>query len=255
MKKTIATIVATAGILAAFAETSTNTSATAGVTPEKKYPWESSVSVGLTVTRGNSQTLLFTADFLTQKKTPNDEYMFGLGGAYGNQKTSQADTAETVNDYKVFGQWNHLFTERFYGYVRADALRDHVADLDYRFTVGPGVGYYLLKSTNTFLATEAGATYEAEHLGSKSDSFATVRLAERFEHKFNDRARVWENLEFLPQVDRIDNSIVNFEIGLEASLSKAFALKTYLDDTYQTQPAAGRQKNDVKIVAAVAYKF
>jgi putative salt-induced outer membrane protein YdiY len=250
MKKTIATLVAAAGILVAFAETSTNTSATAAVTPEKKYPWESSVSVGLTLTRGNSQTLLFNADFLTQKKTPADEFMFGLGGAYGNQNSTV-----DVNNYKAFGQWNHLFNERFYSYVRADALRDLIADLDYRFTIGPGVGYYLIKGTNTFLAAEAGGTYEIEHLGTTEDSFATVRLAERFEHKFNNHARIWQNVEFLPEADKFDNYVVNFEIGLEASLTKAFSLKTFLDDTYQHRPAAAHLKNDVKIVAAVAYKF
>ncbi len=249
MKKPVATILAAAGIMVAFAETSTNTGST-GVVPEKKYPWESSVSAGLTLTRGNSQTMLFTVDYLTAKKTPDNEYLFGIGGAYGNQNSK-----DTVNNYKAFAQWNHLFSERLYGYLRADALRDRIADLDYRLNFGPGVGYYLIKDTNTFLAAEAGAGFEFQRLGGKDDSFATVRLAERFEHKFNDHARLWQNVEFLPQVDKFDNCVVNFEIGIEAALTKSFALKTYLDDTYANRPAAGRQKNDAKIVAAVSYKF
>ena len=76
MKKPIATIAATIGVLAAFAETSTNTSAIKDApiaTPEIKYPWESSAAAGLTLTRGNSQTLLFTAGLQTQRKTPTDE--------------------------------------------------------------------------------------------------------------------------------------------------------------------------------------
>jgi putative salt-induced outer membrane protein YdiY len=249
MKKTlITTIVATAVTLAAFAETSTPT--VSGATMDNLYPWQSSASAGLTLTRGNSQTLLFTADVQTQKKMPENEFMLGLGGAYGDQNSK-----DTVNNYKAFGQWNHLFTERFFGYVRADALRDIIADLDYRFTVGPGVGYYLIKETNTTLAVEAGAAFEAQKLGKKDDTFVTARLAERFEHKFSDRARVWQSVEFLPQVDKLDNYLVNFEIGLEASLTKSFSLKTYLDDNYQNRPAAGKLKNDLKLVAAVAYKF
>ena len=243
-------MMAAVGVLTAFADTSTNTSVKTGVTPEKKCPWQSSVSLGLTLTRGNSQTLLFAADFLTQKKTPTNEFMFGLGGAYGEQKSTVS-----VNNDKAFGQWNHLFNGRLYSYVRADATRDLIADLDYRLTLGPGVGYYLIKQTNTFLAAEVGAGFEVEHLDSKSDNFATVRLAERFEHKFNDHARVWQNAEFLPQVDKFDNYIVNFEVGLEAALTKTFSLKPYLDDNFQNHPAPGKMKNDVKIVAAVVYKF
>lgn len=222
----------------------------AALPPVTKYPWESSVSAGLTVTRGNSHSLLYSGDLQTAKKTPVNEYTLGLGGAYGSQ-----DSKDSVNSYKAFGQWNHLFTERFYAYLRTDALRDYIADLDYRLTIGPGLGYYLLKNTNTFLATEAGAGMECQHLGGNYDSFGTVRLAERFEHKFNGRARLWQTAEILPQVDQLDNYVVNFEIGMEAAISKTFSLKTSLDDTYQKQPAANRQKNDIKIISGISYKF
>jgi putative salt-induced outer membrane protein YdiY len=68
---------------------------------------------------------------------------------------------------------------------------------------------------------------------------------------------LWETAEILPQVDDFNNYIVNFEIGVEADLnsSKKLALRVYLDDTYNNVPAAGRKKNDLKLVAAVAYKF
>ena len=110
----------------------------------------------MTLTRGNSETALFTAEFLAAKKTPVNEYSFGITWAYGNNKST-----ETINNYKAFGQWNHLFNERLYGYLRADAVRDHVADLDYRFTIGPGVGYYFIKDSMTYLAGEAGVAFEA----------------------------------------------------------------------------------------------
>ena len=222
----------------------------ASAPPPAAPVWKSSVSAGITLTRGNSDTMLFTADFLTEKKQPTDEYSLGAGIAYGNQNSQ-----ETVNNYKAFGQWNHLFSDRLYSYVRAEALRDIIADLDYRFTVGPGAGYYFIKTTNTFLATEAGFGYENQHLGSQYESFAALRLAERFEHKFNGRARVWQNVEFLPQVDKFDNYVVNFEIGVEAAISRSFSLKTCFDDTFNNRPAANRFKNDAKIVAGVSYKF
>lgn len=213
-------------------------------------PWLSSVSAGLTLTRGNKSTTLFITEFHTAKKTPQNEYSLGLGTAYGSQGST-----ETVNNYKAFGQWNHLFTDRFFGYVRSDALRDRIADLDYRFTVGPGAGYYLIRATNTSLAAEAGAGMEIQRLGGADQQFSTLRLAERFEHKFGDRARLWQSVRFVPQVDKFDNYVITFEIGVEATISKSFSLKTYLDDTYANRPATARLKNDAKIVAGVSYKF
>jgi putative salt-induced outer membrane protein YdiY len=231
-----------------------------------KNAWKSSVSASLTLTRGNSQSLLFTADFLTEKKTAKDEYSLGAGVAFGNQSSLESisyktnnyaftTSKDTVNDYKAFSQWNHLFTDNFFGYLRANALRDIISDIDYRLTIGPGAGYYLIKQTNTTLAVEGGFNFEAQKLGGEDQNFATVRLAERFEHKFNNRARFWQNVELLPQVDKLENYVMNFEIGIEAALSKSFNLKTYLDDTYANRPAAGRQQNDVKLVSGISYKF
>lgn len=227
----------------------------AGVPPAPamapKNHWQNDVSVGLTLARGNSDTMLFTADYLAQYKTPLNEYKFGADGAYGDQ-----DSKDTVNFYKAFGQWNHLFTDRFFGYVRADGLRDIIANVDYRFTIGPGAGYYLLKATNTTLAVEAGDAFEAQHLDGEGDqTFDTVRFAERFEHKVNDHVRIWENVEILPQVDKFDNYVVNSEVGLETALSKSFTLKTFLDDSYDHRPAPGKLKNDVRLVTALGYKF
>lgn len=82
-----------------------------------------------------------------------------------------------------------------------------------------------------------------------------MRLAERYDHKFNEHSKLWQSVEVDPQVDKFSNYIVNFEIGVESALTKRFSLQTYVQDCYHSDPAAGREKNDVKYVAALAYKF
>ena len=66
---------------------------------------------------------------------------------------------------------------------------------------------------------------------------------------------MWQSCEIIPQVDNLENFVVNFEIGLETAITKSFSQKTYLVDSYANRPAAGRVKNDIKIVAGLAYKF
>ena len=215
-----------------------------------KTPWQSSISAGLTLTRGNSDTLLVTGGVLTEKKGKINEWGFGADGAYGvNNGQKDVDTIHT------FGQVNHLFTDNFFGYLRVNALHDGISDLQYRLTIGPGVGYYLLKQTNTTLAFEGGSAVVFERLGSKDNTYATLRLAERFEHKFTDRARIWQSVEILPQVNDFNNYLVNAEFGIESSLSKKLSLQTFVVDNFVNQPAAGRQQNDVKLVSGMKYKF
>ncbi|HUA68411.1 MAG TPA: DUF481 domain-containing protein, partial [Candidatus Saccharimonadales bacterium] len=85
--------------------------------------------------------------------------------------------------------------------------------------------------------------------------YPVVRFAERFEHKFDNHARLWQNVEFLPPADSPRNFLVNAEIGIETTFIKKLSLQTYLQDNFANQPAPGRKDNDVKLVSALAYKF
>lgn len=222
------------------------------VAPNKvKYAWNNTVSAGLTLARGNSDFTLVTAGYNAIKKTPVNEYDIDVKGAYGEQSS-----VPNVDNYEGSLQWNHLFTDRVYGYLRGDGLHDYIANVDYRITIGPGLGYYLLKETNLTLSVEGGVSDEEQSLGDgTAENFATLRAADKFEYKINGHARFWQNFEILPEVDRWDNYVANFEIGAETSFTKSWSLKTYLDDNYNNRPALEHLKNDVKLVAGVAYKF
>ncbi|MGO8836644.1 MAG: YdiY family protein [Limisphaerales bacterium] len=215
-----------------------------------KPAWESSLSAGFSLTRGNSDTLLTTAAFKTHTKTPANEFMFGLDGAYG-----ESDSVKNNEMLHGVSQYNHLFGERFYGYLNVEGLHDGIADLQYRFTIGPGVGYYFVKATNTTLAVELGPSLILQRLGEVDTTYASLRLAERFEHKLNNGARVWEKAEILPQANKLENFLVNAEIGAEALFTKTFSLRITVQDNFVNQPAPGRKDNDVKLISGLAYKF
>ncbi len=228
--------------LSALAQTVTNTP------PVPK--WDTSVSMGLTLTRGNSDTEVFTAQILSDKKEDANEYHLGADGSYG--KNQGVKNNETLHG---FAQYNRLFTERAYGYARVDALHDAIADVEYRLTLSPGIGYYFIKRPMTSLSGEFGPGFVYEKQGNTTEGYITLRFAEKFEHKFNDRSKLWQSVEILPQVDNFDNTIIKSEIGIETAISGNFSLRTYVQDTYDTEPAPGREKNDLKLVAAIAYKF
>ena len=221
--------------------------ATTNIAPK----WTRSASAGLTVTSGNSDTLLLTGRILANCKWDGrNELDLGADGTYGEQE--EIKNAELIHG---FVQYNLLFTPRVFGYLRLDALHDDIADVNYRVTVGPGAGYYFIKNTNTFLRGEVGPGAVFEQQGGQDSSYATFRMAERFEHKLTETAKIWQSVEFLPAIEEWDNYIINAEIGVEMAFNKRWSLKTYLQDTYDHEPAPGRLKNDVKLVTALAYKF
>src|SRR3974390_950983 len=152
--KCLSVCVLMAGMLRVKAEEATNA-------PPKPH-WESVAAAQVALTRGNSHTFLGAISLDSVRKSPENEILLGGGAGYGDTTTTVNGVetkTETANYLKGYGQWNHLFSERFYAGVRLEGLRDDVADIHYRFTVSPLAGYYLIKTTNTFLSGEAGPSY------------------------------------------------------------------------------------------------
>ncbi|MGO8764330.1 MAG: YdiY family protein [Limisphaerales bacterium] len=213
--------------------------------------WQDSLSFGLTLTRGNSDTLLTDGKFSTHRNNLTNEVTASIEGAYGEDQSVK--NTELLHG---IGQYNHLFTERVYAYGMGDAFHDGIADVNYRLTASPGAGYYFLKDKQTSLAGEAGPSAVFEKLdGGESQYYGAARLAERFEHKWDAHTRIWENVEFIPQFDMENNFLANAEIGAEASLTRRISLQTVLQDNFINVPASGHENNDLKLISGLVYKF
>ncbi len=224
--------------------------ASAQVVPPESDPWETTAAAGFTLTQGNSDTLLVTASILGVKEWDKNEVRLGANGTYG--ETENVRNNEMV---QAFGQYNRLLNERVYGFVRLDAMRDAIADVDYRFIVSAGAGYYFIKTDRTSLSVEVGPGFVHERQGDESNSYITLRVAERFEHKLSDTAKVWQSLEIIPEVGDWNNFIATAEIGIEAGLTEKLSLRSFLVNTYDNEPAPDRKENDLKLVTALAYTF
>jgi putative salt-induced outer membrane protein YdiY len=237
-----------AGVMAQ--EKAATDTATAAAAEPKKPAWESSVAVGLTLNKGNSDTLMATAAFLTGKKWEQNELAFGAAGAYG-----ETDGTKNAESAGAFGQYNRLLNDRLFGFGRVEFLYDALAFIDYRVTVSAGLGYYFIKNDRMTLSAEVGPGWVAEQVAGETSEYFTIRFAERFEYKLTKTARIWEMLEYMPQVDRWGNYLVNAELGIETSVSKSVNLRAYIQDTYRSEPAPGAEENDLKLIAGVRYKF
>lgn len=223
---------------------------------EATNKWVTTAAASLTLTRGNSETFLATLGLDSQRKWARDEVYLGVSGGYGESTVNDVNSKNT-EFVQGFGQYNHLFTDRFYGALRLDAQDDQIAGIEYRFKVSPLVGYYLIKNDRMTLAAEAGPSLIYEHLkGQDPHGYWAARFAERFEYKLTATTRVWESLEYLPQVDAWDkNYLLNFEAGIETAITKKWSLRVVFQDQYASEPAPGRKENDMRLLAGTAYKF
>lgn len=237
-------------IAAVMAAASVNSFAQSAPTAPANTGWISSAALGFSLAQGNTDNLLATGNLLTSKKWDKNEVDLGLDGNYG-----ESDGVQTAGNIHGFGQYNRLFTDRTFGMLRADAINDSIAEVDYRLTVSPGVGYYFIKNTNTFLRGETGPAFVTERQGGISRDYVTLRVAERFETKLGATSKLWQSLEWLPEFQDFSSYVINFEIGIDTALTTKLGLRTFIQDTFDSTPAAGLKKNDMKLVTSLVYKF
>jgi putative salt-induced outer membrane protein YdiY len=224
--------------------------------PPETKAWVTTAAAGLTLTRGNSENFLVTLSLDTKRKWERDELFFGASGGYGDSTSNDVYTKNT-EFLQGYGQYNHLFTDRFYGGLRLDGQYDGIAGIDYRAKITPLVGYYLIKEEKMTLSVEAGPSAVFEKLeGQDARTYAAVRFAESFEYKITASTKVWETLAYIPQIDEwTQNYLLNFEAGIDTAIAKGGSLRVVFQDMYASQPAPGKKDNDMRLLAGVAYKF
>ncbi len=253
---TLASLVALTGTGSTLTA-SAQEAAAAAAKPEAAPKWKQSAGLGFSLTDGNSDTLLLTASYDGSKRWGHNEVLLGLNGGYG-----ESDNVRNNEFIRGFGQYNWFLGEaqRLYGFGRLGALYDGIADIDYRISTALGLGYYFLKeglndNKRFNLSAELGPGYVFERVGGQDDDFATVYVAERFTWKISERSRLWQGVNFTPQVSDFDNYVVNFELGVASKMTERVELRAVFTDTYRSRPASGRVHNDLTFVTAIGYTF
>jgi putative salt-induced outer membrane protein len=225
----------------------------AEVTPVEKLksPWRADVALGGNFNQGNANSSMFNLRASAVREAERDRLTLIASADWG--ETEGERSAE-----KASGSVNYRRTihDRLYWLVNFDADYDALADLDYRFTLSPGLGYHLIKDEDMELSFEGGPAYVLEQFRDQ-DANSTVRgrLAQEFVYRLNSRVRLFQNSEFLYNFQDMGDWILTGELGIETSLTDRLALRLTGRDRYANEPAQGRRKNDLSVIGSLVYKF
>jgi putative salt-induced outer membrane protein YdiY len=231
--------------------TSTNLLAAVKASTNQPIKWNGTITLGMTATAGNVNSVLATSKVAAERKTSRNDLTLGADGSYG--EVASVESAESLHGCAQDNQT--IVDDTWYGYGRADGLHDAIQDVSYRFTTGAGGGYYFIKDKQTTLSSEAGPAFETEKLDDEYHQYPSARVAENYQHKIDDHARVWQNVEVIPPLTDPNAFLVNAEVGVETPLTSKLSLQTYLQDNFANSPAPGFKDNDLKLVSGLVLKF
>lgn len=215
--------------------------------------WDKSLAFGFNLTSGNSETTLLNIGARAVRESAIDIWDFSMNYNYGEDKnTVDEDGNDTTrNDFRAAGQYDYFLSDRTYIGFGTKFLYDEIADIDYRVTPDPKVGYYLLKDNTFKLRAEAGPSYIFEKVGGLSNDYLAPRVAERFEWALTCTSKIFQSVEAYFDVNDSENYIVNAEVGAEAALATNLSLVFTVRDTYDNQPAEGKEKDDLSVITAI----
>lgn len=219
------------------------------------------LSLGATLTDGNSETMQANASLVTEgEKEDLGSVRAGLEANYGETTTKATDEAgvvtestdTTIENARLFAGAKKTISARTYGSVDASVLYDDVAEIDYRAMISPGLGVYLVKTESTSLSVDAGPAYIWEDVAGVTDDYMAVRFSERIDHAFSKTAKVWQSAEFVPKADDFGDYILNVEVGAEAAMNSRMNLRLVLQNKHDSTPGAGLEENDLVLIGGVS---
>jgi putative salt-induced outer membrane protein YdiY len=215
--------------------------------------WDAGLSFGFNLTRGNSETALFNVGARADKDDGSDIYNLNASYNYGEDDNAVGPKGDstTRNDFRGGGRWDHLLDDRVYAGLGSSFLYDEIADIDYRLSLDPGIGYYFLKDNTFKLRSEVGPSYVFERQGSENNDYLAPRIGEKFEWVLTCTSKFFQSAEVLFDISDSDNYIVNAEVGVEAALSSTLALVFTVREAYDNLPAIGREKSDLQVITAL----
>lgn len=219
-------------------------------TPQRPDGWNRSLTFGMNMTQGNSDTLRYGLGLDAAKERQQDTTRLRARAVYG-ESDGQKDTENAT----AFLRYDRQLNRRFYALGNIDWLTDSIADIDYRIIGILSPGVHLLRSDYTVCKLELGAGYLSEKKGSGTDAFAAGRAAGLLEHVLNAHVLTWASVEYLPKLADPNVFYINAEIGLVAMLTRDLNLNVSFEDRYDNAPAVDRVSNDLTFTTAVSLRF
>ena len=130
-------------------------SLTPGGSRERNY-WSGSLSAGLTLRAGNTESVDYNAQAHLQRRTPATRLSLDYIGNYSVQ-----DSVESANNHRLNSEFDLWLSRRLYLILPfAEYYTDPFQNLKHRLTGGVGVGYDLVIQPKMEWTVSAGPAYQ-----------------------------------------------------------------------------------------------
>jgi putative salt-induced outer membrane protein YdiY len=228
--------------------------------------WSGLLDTGLSLTRGNSESLTYSLSGKAARTTERDKISVYTTAIYTDSTVNgiSSTTAHAIRG-GVRGDLN--VSDKVFVFGFTDFEYDQFQDLDLRNVVGGGLGYHLIKTKAATFDVFAGGDFDQDFFGAiaaTATSPATpavtrksgeVVAGETFNAKVNNRTTITEQFSLYPNVSDTGNYRFQFDSTAATKLKNWLSWQITYRDRFLSNPLPGFKKNDLLLSTGVRLTF
>ncbi|MCM2311421.1 MAG: DUF481 domain-containing protein [Steroidobacteraceae bacterium] len=211
--------------------------------------WSGKGELGGSYASGNNENQALNAALEVKKTQGKWAHTLGFAGNYGNDGTDA-----TADRWELRGQTQYEINDRAYGFGAARYDDDRFSAYDYQASLSAGLGYKIVNTDRTKFWVQGGPGYrfaEVRETGESEDG-VIFRGDLGFDHQLTETTKI---------VDRMlveagsDNTYLQNDLGLEVTISGAFALRVGYQWRHNTDVLPGTEKTDTLATVGLIYEI
>ncbi len=231
--------------------------AQATVKPDGKFRY--ALGAGASYSSGNTSASSINISGDGVRATEDTKWRFG-----GKALWTRSEGTTTAENILLGTQYDKDFDPRWFGFGKAEALRDKFANISSRLSLYGGVGRHLVKSDTTTFDVSTGVGYTEDRYvnpafvdGRLRSRFgrAELLLAEESTHQLTATTSLRQKFSLFPALRSGGGYRGVFDSGLAVSMTPTLSLTMGLSYRYDSDPGAGLKKGDTLFVTGVSIKL
>ncbi len=224
--------------------------------------WSGLLDTGLSLTRGNSESLTYSLAGKAVRATERDKITVYSNAIYAKSTLNgvSSTTAHAIRG-GVRGDLN--VRDKLFVFGFTDFEYDAFQHLDLRNVVGGGLGYHAVKTARTTFDLFGGGSFEQEYfspnppteLTSLTRKSGEIVAGEELDTKLNSRMTLSERFTLYPNLSNTGSYRYQFDTSAATKLKNWLSWQVTFSDRFLSDPLPGLKKNDLLLSTGVRLTF
>jgi putative salt-induced outer membrane protein len=217
--------------------------------------WGGTADFGLSLARGNAETLAYNLGMNAARETKQDKTSVYATMLYSTNKTT--GISQTTANAKRGGiRYDRNITGKLFAFGTGDFESDEFQALDLRAVLGGGLGWRAMKTDRMSFSLFGGGTFNREYFATDLiRSSGEILIGQEFTYKPLKRISLNESAAFFPNLSQSGEYRLNFDTSVAAEISSWLAWQIMLSNRYLSNPVEGAQSNDFILSTGFRFKF